>query len=230
MPNVSYGQRTICYVLQQCPDSKAHYISVSREEGVVLKGPPLATHQADRLVLKKARWILDKLDIVRQVAAEEIVTGSRIAYLGKHYYTEVVFNPTLTKAHIDFNQSRFRIQVNPMSDIQPAIEEALAVFFRAKAHEKLTTRVQQWATKTGLSYEALKFRQMSKRWGGCTTTNVIVLNPHVVKLPYTLIDYVIVHELCHTKVKSHSKTFWAEVSRHLTNWKELDDRINRYKL
>jgi predicted metal-dependent hydrolase len=230
MPNVSYGDRTIFYSLKDNPDSKSHYISVSRDEGVVLKGPRLSIPQADQLVLKKARWILDKLEIVRTIDAEAIVTGSRIAYLGKHYYTEVIINPSLAKAQIDFNHSRFRIQVNPATDSQPAIQQALDTFFRTRAQEKLTARVRQWAIKTDLPYQALKFRQMSKRWGSCTNTNTIILNPEVVKLPYTLIDYVIVHELCHTKVKSHSKEFWAEVSRHLVNWKELDDRINRYKL
>ncbi|GAB3554855.1 M48 family metallopeptidase [Spirosoma fluminis] len=230
MPNVSYGERTICYILQDCPESKAHYISVSRDEGVVLKGPRLSSAQADILVLKKARWILDKMELVRAKDSEVIVTGSRIAYLGKHYYTEVVVDPTLTKAQVDFNHSRFRIQVNSEADKQAAIREALDAFFRVKAHEKLTARVKQWAAKTGLSNQDLKFRQMAKRWGSCTDGDVIILNPEVVKLPYTLIDYVIVHELCHIKEKSHSKAFWAELSRHLQDWKELDARISRYKL
>ncbi|GAB3332741.1 SprT family zinc-dependent metalloprotease [Larkinella ripae] len=228
MHSVSYGDQTISYIVQDCPDSKSHYISVSRDEGVVLKGPRLPTGQADRLVLKKARWILEKLEIVRAIDTGAIVTGSRIAYLGMHYYTEVVFNPLLTKAQVDFNYSRFRIQTNPTVGSQAAIQQALNVFFRVKAKEKLTTRVQQWATKTGLSYRELKFRKLSKRWGSCTHTNSIILNPDLIKLPYSLIDYVIVHELCHTKVKSHSKEFWAEVSRHMSNWKEFDDRVSKY--
>lgn len=74
---------------------------------------------------------------------EAIVTGSRIAYLGKQYYTEVVFNVTLAKAHIDFNQSRFRIQVNPTLNSQVVIRQELDAFFRRKAHEKITPRVNQ---------------------------------------------------------------------------------------
>jgi predicted metal-dependent hydrolase len=193
---------------------------------VVLKGPPLLPTQADKLVLKKARWLLDKLALVRPPAQPgDIVTGSRIGYLGRQYYTEVVFDATLPKARVTFNHSSFRITVSPAGDVQAAIGQALAAFFQAKAHEKITPRVRQLVAKTGLAYSALKFRQMAKRWGSCTNANVILLNPDVVKLPFTLIDYVILHELCHTKIKNHGKEFWAEVAQHCPEWRALDARV-----
>lgn len=227
--HVQYGPHTIAYTVQHRPDLGAHYLSVAQHEGVVLKGPPLLPAQADQLVLKKARWILAKLELVRTPQPGDIVTGSRIAYLGRQYYTEVVFVPGLAKAQVRFNHSSFHIQVNPSGDVQAAIGQALAAFYRAKARQKITPRVQQWAARTGLAYSGLKFRQMAKRWGSCTSTNVILLNADVVKLPFSLIDYVIVHELCHTKVNNHGKTFWAEVARCLPNWAELDARVGAVK-
>lgn len=227
MRSVQYGDRTIAYTVQERPDLKAHYLSVDKDQGVVLKGLRLPTPQSDKLVLQKARWILEKLALVQAVVTEDIVTGSRIAYLGRQYYTEVVVDEAEPNARITFNHSRFRIYVNSTLDRQPAIEQALSAFFRNKAEEKLTPRMRQWATKTGLAYADFKVRTMEKRWGSCTGTNTILLNPNVVKLPYSLIDYVIVHELCHTKVKDHSKAFWTELSRHLPNWKELDEQMNR---
>jgi predicted metal-dependent hydrolase len=223
--HVQYGPHTIAYTVQERPDLGAHYLSVAQGEGVVLKGPPLLPAQADQLVLKKARWVLAKLELVRTPQPGDITTGSRIAYLGRQYYTEVVFDSTLLKARVTFNHSSFRIRVSPAGDVQAAITQALEAFFRAKAREKITPRVRQWAAKTGLVYSELKFRQMPKRWGSCTPSNVLLLNPDVVKLPYTLIDYVIVHELCHTKVKNHSKAFWAEVAHWLPNWTALDARV-----
>lgn len=226
--HVQYGPHTIAYTVQPRPDLRAHYLSVAQREGVVLKGPPLPPAQADQLILKKARWILDKLELVRPAAQPgDFVTGSRIAYLGRHYYTEVVFVPGLPRAQISFNHSSFRIQVNPVGDVQAAITQALEAFYRAKARQKITPRVQQLAARTGLAYTGLKFRQMAKRWGSCTSSDLILLNADLVQLPFSLIDYVIIHELCHTKVKSHGKAFWLEVSRHCPGWQELDARIGK---
>jgi predicted metal-dependent hydrolase len=227
--HVQYGPHIIAYTVQERPDLGAHYLSVAQGEGVVLKGPPLLPAQADQLVLKKARWVLAKLELVRTPQPGDIVTGSRIAYLGRQYYTEVVFDTTLTKARVTFNHSSFRIQVSPASDVQAAITQALEAFFRAKARQKITPRLRQLTARTGLTCTNLRFRQMAKRWGSCTSENTIILNPEVVKLPFTLIDYVIVHELCHTKVKNHSKDFWVEVAQHCPNWLALDAQLAAVK-
>ena len=229
MPSVQYGNKTIPYTVLESPGMKAHYLSVEREQGVVLKGRLLPEPKADRLVLRKARWVLEKLELVRSVKEGDIVTGSRIGYLGRQYYTEVVFEEGLVGAQIAFNHSRFRIQVAPGDRAQEDIQEALKGFFRAKALEKITPRIRRWSAETGLVYEAFKLRTMEKRWGSCTAGNTILLNPSVIQLPFSLIDYVIVHELCHTKVKDHSKEFWAELSRHMGNWKELDEQIQRFR-
>ena len=229
MRSVQYGDRTIVYTVQERPDLKAHYLSVDKDQGVVLQGLRLPTPQADKLVLQKARWILEKLALVQAVAAEDIVTGSRITYLGRQYYTEVVVDAAEPSARITFNHSRFRIHVSPAVDQQAVIQEALTAFFRAKAEEKLPGRLRQLAARTGLVYTDFKIRPMEKSWGSCTPTNTILLNPAVIRLPYSLIDYVLMHELCHTKVKDHSKAYWAELSKHVANWKYLDARIQQFK-
>ena len=72
---------------------------------MVLKGIPIPAEKAAALALKKARWILDKLELVRAVRNEGNGIGSRIPYLGRKYYTEVFFNWQFERVENEFNQS-----------------------------------------------------------------------------------------------------------------------------
>lgn len=230
MPNVNYGNRTIIYTIKEDETLNSHYITVEKKTGVVLKGKHLPPEFTDKLILKKAKWILDKLDLVSYSGTHNIVTGSRIPYLGKQYYSEVVFSENIQAPVVTFNHSQFRILANPKEDVQEAIQEALEGFYRTKAAEKITPRVKRWSQELKLPFTTLKYRKMEKRWGSCTPSNTIILNYEAVKLPFTLIDYLIVHELCHTRIKSHSKEFWALLAKHLPNWKQLDEKMLGMKM
>ena len=139
------------------------------------------------------------------------------------------FNDSISSTVVEFNHSRFKIITSgkkPQDDIQLALD----AFFREKAAEKITPRVEMWAEKTELQYGLLHFRKLTKRWGSCTPRNHIVINTEAVRLPYSLIDYLIVHELCHVKHKDHSKAFWAEVGKYIRNCKELDEKMRGMKM
>ena len=229
MPEVRYGDKLIEYSFQERNGLKTHYIVVEKNHGVILKGGLVPEAQANKYILKKARWILDRLTLVESMKEGDIVTGSRILYLGKKYYTEVYFNDSISETKIEFNHSRFKITTSG-KNTQNDILQALDNFFREKAADKITPRVEQWSEKTGIKYGLLHFRKQTKRWGSCTPSNNIVINTEAIKLPFSLIDYLIVHELCHVKYKDHSKDFWAEVRKSLRNWKELDDKMRGMKM
>jgi len=230
MPIVKYGTKTIEYELLEKDNLQAHYITVQKGEGVVLKGKKIAKDQADRLILKKAKWIIDKLDLVAAIKEDDIVTGSRIQYLGRKYYVEIFIQREGKAIAIDFTASKFKVHVPKALNNQQEIKYAFSRFLGRKAVEKIAPRVRKWSKETGLIYQALKFRKLEKRWGSCTPSNNIILNVDAIKLPFRLIDYLIVHELVHTKIKNHSKEFWAEVSLHLPNWKTLDEAMYGMKL
>ncbi len=229
MPEVRYGEKVIQYSVQERTDLKSHYIVVEKDHGVILKGALIPEDQSDKFILKKARWILNKLNLVESVNESDIVTGSRTQYLGKKYYTEVYFNESIAATVVEFNHSRFKITTSG-KNTQDDIHQALDHFFNEMAGEKITPRIEMWAEKTGLQYSLLHFRKLNNRWGSCTPRNHIVINTEAVKLPYSLIDYLIVHELCHIRHKDHSKVFWAEVGRYIRNWKELDGKMRGMRM
>lgn len=230
MPKVLYGDRPIEYTIDIKDGLKSHYVSVDRVNGVVLKGAEIKEDKADQLILKKARWIINKQDLVASIAPTDIVTGSRISYLGRKYYTEVHVTNDQLKTKVEFNHSKFIFKVSNEEVDQEELTSSLVEFYRSKAKEKITPRVKNWSKKLNLPYHELKFQLLEKRWGSCTPSNNIIINVEAIKLPFSLIDYLIVHELVHTKVKSHSKEFWSELAKHMPKWRELDKRIEGLRL
>ncbi len=230
MYSVQYGNKTIEYSIMEKDGLKSHYISVEKDVGVILKGKAISIEQADKLILRKAKWILDKLELVSSINEGEIVTGSRIQYLGRKYYVELIIENESDKIKIDFTESKFKITLPNHLNTQENLRQAVENYYRLKAQEKIEPILRKKSKTIGLQYKNVKFMKLEKRWGSCTPSNTIIINFHAVKLPFSLIEYLVVHELVHTKVKSHSKEFWAELSKHIFNWKELDAKMYEMKL
>ncbi|SRX73376.1 M48 family metallopeptidase [Aequorivita antarctica] len=230
MPEIKYGHKTIEYTILEKEGLKSHYITVEKGKGVTLKGNLISIEKSDKLIAKKAKWIIDKLELVKSIGEDEIVTGSRIQYLGRKYYVEIFINNDIENIEIDFTESKFKVLTPKSLNSQSNLVEAFENFFTQKALEKIKPRLKKWSKKTGLKYEKVQFKKLEKQWGSCSPNNAITINIESIKLPFSLIDYLIVHELVHTKIKNHSKEFWAELSKHIPNWRELDNMMYGMKL
>jgi len=231
MPTVQYGTQEIQYSHVIDTALKHAYITVDFYEGVILKSSAISEAKAKDAVQKKGKWILEKLKLVERVPQGKIVTGSRLLYLGRRYYVQVIEDATVRRASVVFNHSKFKITVNPsVTDRTHSIEKALERFSREKAKLKISPRIEKWSQTTGLTPSGYKFRKLAKRWGSCTNTNEIIINYDAIKLPFTVIDYIIVHELAHIKHRHHSKEFNKEVAKFIPNWKELHERLCGMKL
>lgn len=230
MPSVQYGHKMIEYSFLPKEGLKSHYISVERGLGVILKGKTISEEHAQKLILKKAKWILDKLELVKSIGDEDIVSGARIQYLGRKYYVELHIDERMQVIDIDFTESKFKVTLPTRLNNQVALKVTFENFIRLKAKERIEPIIKKWSKATGLEYSQLKFMKLEKRWGSCTPNNAIIINYNAIKLPFSLIEYLVVHELVHTKIKSHSKAFWAELSKHIVNWKELDEKMYGMKL
>lgn len=91
--------------------------------------------------------------------------------------------------------------------------------------EMLTSRLNQLAKKHGFRYNKVSIRRQRTRWGSCSHKNNISLNMKMVKLPDELMDYVILHELVHTRIHNHSKKFWAELGKYVENARGMAKKL-----
>jgi predicted metal-dependent hydrolase len=229
MPVLNYGQTTIEWYFQLDAKLKRHYVTVERGRPVLLRGPQVDEPEQEALVLRRARWIRETLARVNQpLASEPIVTGSRLRYAGRTYFTEVRHAPDILKPRLTFTASRFIVENPDGTSIQPdELMPLLERFYRERAHEKLLVRVRHWQRETGLQATGARIRHFQSRWASCDANNALEFHPRVMELPASVQDYVIVHELCHTVEKNHTKAFWGLVASHMPDWQRHHQVLER---
>ncbi len=122
--------------------------------------------------------------------------------------------------------------VNKMNEI----EQQTAGLERAPEINKnyakiiLRTQLKFLAVKHNFSYNRVFIRNQKTRWGSCSSKNNINLNINLVRLPQELQDYVILHELVHTRIKNHSKKFWSELDKYAGQSKKIARELRKHNL
>jgi len=101
---------------------------------------------------------------------------------------------------------------------------------KAASRRKLVSRLNDLSVNHGFEYNKVFIRNQRTRWGSCSARNNINLNLKLALLPDALIDYVILHELLHTRIKNHSRKFWAEMDRIVGNAKKYAKQLKEYGL
>jgi len=213
--------------------AKNLYIKIKPFNDVLVSVPFFMNKsEAQNFVKSKNKWIQKKLLSVIEI--ESLHSRNLAGY--KTRFSTVVFK--ITSA----SRASFRLIENEISIFVPAHldenEESVrkcthrainkALFLEAK--KILPYRVEELAKKYNLLYKSLNIKYTKTRWGSCSGKNDIILNPHLLRLKDELIDYVILHELTHTKVKSHNKFFWLTLQKLSAKAKEYDKELKKYSL
>jgi predicted metal-dependent hydrolase len=101
---------------------------------------------------------------------------------------------------------------------------------RKEAEKTLVARLKELAGKHGFTFNRVFIRNQKTLWGSCSSKNNISLNVKVLLLPEDLRDFIILHELVHTKVKNHGRDFWAALLKAEPNAKAFTFRVNKYNI
>ena len=201
------------------PFSKSIKITLKKDDLILVTMPYLCPYKTGRDFLmsnfdkiksfkyetkKISKDIKTKFDTLKIIESNklEIKTQKNIVYF---YYPN----------NISFDDDR----------IQKPLREAYKKAIRIEAKNYLPDRLSFLARKYGFSYGEVAIRNQKTRFGSCSYKNNINLNINLMNYDFDVIDYVLIHELCHTKVKNHSIKFWAEVEKYCPEYKNLRKKL-----
>ena len=116
------------------------------------------------------------------------------------------------------------------AEVQNEIRKAIERAWQKEAKEYLPLRVEELAAKHKFNYKKVAVKNSKTRWGSCSFDNNINLSLHLMRLPDYLVDYVILHELVHTKIKNHSRDFWQLLDIVSGNARKLDRKVKDFRI
>ncbi len=204
------------------PRCKRLSIRIKPGEGVSVVFPPnFSVKKAREFVMEKRDWIQKNLKKIEARENELTIFDEHTHFKTRSFELRIekrarenvrihLKNGSLNiyyPAHL--NVANATIQ----ESIRYGIEEAL----RLEAKRVLPAKVRNFAQKYGFKGSRIFIKNLKSRWGSCSAVNNINLNLHLMRLPDHLIDYVVLHELCHTVEKNHGPGFWKLLDKYTDN-------------
>ena len=185
--------------------SKSRTIELDGVGPVLLERSTRARHLSIKIQLYKGiRVVVPRRASFKQ--AEQFV-HSKIGWIRKH-------RERINRLELEYAEAKKN--VSPIN--------------RKEAREELVKRLDELAREHGFTYNRVFIRQQKTRWGSCSSRNNINLNVKLVRLPEYLRDYVIIHELVHTKHRHHKNRFWTAMDKILGDARALRTELNRHRI
>ncbi len=112
------------------------------------------------------------------------------------------------------------------------IEEHLRFWMIDKAEELINKRTVEYSEIIGVKYNNIRIKNTKTRWGSCSSKGNLNFNFRIIMAPQAVMDYIIVHELCHLKHLNHSKKFWSAVALYMPDYENHKEwlKVNGMKL
>ena len=180
----------------------------------------------EQFVSRHRRWIERTLDLYRPtatVAADGLPDGIHFAASGRSYGVTYDGGTGATRLVVQANA----VSISGCPDRKASMRHALQRFAMREAHAVLGPWLAELSAATGLSYARIQIRRQRTRWGSCSPTGTISLNACLMFQPPPVVNYLLVHELAHTRHLNHSRRFWRLVERFEPGWRELDAALSR---
>ena len=198
-------------------------------EGIKVRVPKgLSDSHVRDLITRKSPWIKRKLKEAELTAPpkhKEFVSGETFSYLGRNYRLKVLSGDTsslkLRGGYLEASTS------GSSKTREEEVRSLLLGWYRRHAQERLEEKTHRYAKILQVEPNCVSVKDYKSRWGSCSTTGDISYNWRIVMAPHRIVDYVVVHELCHLLEHNHSAIYWRHVERIIPDFQECRKWLKR---
>ena len=179
---------------------------------------------AHQYVLQKRGWVLEHV--------KERLIFRNGDLIGKSHRLEIERSPT-TDVKTRVNNETIKIQLpvdleESSEQVQSKIRSAVERALKKQANSLIIPRLNDLALENGFQFNETRVKKLKRRWGSCDSNNNITINLFLSQIPWELIDYVLIHELSHTRKMNHSRDFWKIVGNIIPDYKQRRKTMKRF--
>lgn len=176
-------------------------------------------------VKSKSKWIVQKLFEIREMEYrkrdKQYINGESLIYMGRNYSLQIVLDESCRLPEAKLSRGKFFVYT--CSKDEDIIKQALENWYKDKAKEKIRERIKYYQQYFDNKPKKVMIKEQKKRWGSCTKNHELLFNWKCIMAPSPVLDYIVVHEMCHMVHMNHSKEFWLLLKSVLPDYEEKKD-------
>lgn len=202
-------------------------IIIDRDGSVLVRAPEWAAdEEIAKIVAARNYWIYQGLAEWRDLNATRVIreykNGEGFLYLGRAHRLQLVGDQA---APLLLKNGRFLL-CRALAE-RGSAQAAFIDFYVAKGGERLPARIAYYAPKVGVAPSGVEVKELGHRWASCSTSGKLSFHWKCMMAPQTVIDYIIVHELCHFHHRDHSDAFYNEVDKVMPDFRERKEWLRK---
>jgi len=205
-------------------------IIIERDGSILVRAPNgVDDARVEDIIAAKRYWIYKNLAEWRDLNATRVLreykNGEGFLYLGRAYRLLLVSDQAEA---LQLHNGRFCLRRDLVDHGEvEAARAAFRQFFQSRGRERLKARVKYYAPKVGVSPRSVDVRELGNRWATCSPGGDLTFHWKCMMAPQTIIDYIVVHELCHFHHFDHTVAFWNEVDKVMPQFQERKEWLRK---
>ncbi len=210
--------------------SRSIGLRVSHEDGLIVTIPRgFDQRLLPSILLEKQSWIERAFQRLEQAPKPAAALPEQIDLRSVNETWKIVYRYENSKATRLKQQAHHVLLITGNTRSRMIVKRLVKSWVKKRADAILPGWFMAVGNRIGIPYAGLTIRDQRTRWGSCSAQNNISLNQKLIFLPAELVEYVMIHELCHTQVHSHAKTFWQRVGYFLPDYQTKRKQLREFE-